>query len=124
MRAAVTKEVLSCLKTCQQAGEMMAKGKHQHALPEVGLVGEDNLQLSVYWSRKSVGLKKWDKKANKWNQVVYFSRDSPCCGTNLVLAKYWVPRRSGRQLLVHLPIRVQLNQIPLLQAFECAKFAP
>ena len=88
MRAEVTKEVLTCLKTCDQAGELQAKGKHNHQLPEVCA---ENLQLSVYWSRNSVGLKKWDTKAKKWNQCVYFSRDSPCCGTNLVLAKHWVP---------------------------------
>ena len=64
-------------------------------------------QISIYWSRLSVGVKmaKWlvdgnqktgqsssgNKKANKWNQIAYFGGATPCIYTNICLAHKFVP---------------------------------
>lgn len=86
LREKVALEVQDCLKRCEASGELCVKGKHQHEQAEIK-VG-DGLQLSIYWSRNAVGLKK--EINGKMAQVCYFSRTSPCCGTNIILAKYWV----------------------------------
>ena len=86
LREKVALEVRDCLKLCEASGEFCVKGKHQHEMAQID-VG-DGLQLSIYWSRNAVGLKK--EIDGKWTQVCYFSRTSPCCGTNIILAKYWV----------------------------------
>ena len=90
LRETVTNDVIGCLNVCRHSpgDDWGEERKHKHAIPELNL--GDDLQLSVYWTRSSVGLKK--KISGKWAQVCYFSRSTPCACTNLILAKYWVTR--------------------------------
>eukprot|EP00435_Cladocopium_sp_Y103_P066977 s216_g29.t1 len=56
LREKVAFEVRDCLKLCASSGTYGVKGKHQHDLAQID-VGDD-LQLSIYWTRNAVGLKK------------------------------------------------------------------
>lgn len=52
-------------------------------------------QLSVYWTRKTVGVKMNSKllkgpQKNKFTQVAYFSSPTPCTYTNIILALKYV----------------------------------
>ena len=90
LREKMAQEVLFCLQACKDAGTLNKKGKHAHPMSESGnLELGDEIQLSVYWTRNAVGVKR--KIDDKFAQVCYFSRPSPCCCTNIVLAKKWVP---------------------------------
>lgn len=90
LRETVIADVVGCLNVCRhsEGDDWGEERKHNHDIPEPYL-GND-LQLSVYWSRSAVGLKK--KISGKWAQVCYFSRTTPCTCTNIILAKYWVTR--------------------------------
>lgn len=88
LREQITLEVKACLQLCKDSGDYCAKGKHSHAHPEIDCGDDGELQLSTYWSRNAVGIKKMIN--GKPAQISYFSRTSPCTGTNLLLAKYWV----------------------------------
>ncbi len=86
-RQAVTKEVLACLHACNDCDTLYGKGRHHHD-HETWSGNDKVVQLSAYWSRKCVGIKAMVEQ--KWSQVAYFSRPTPCTATNLILAKYWV----------------------------------
>ena len=80
----VVKDVLECLETCKAAGTLDTKGKHDHEHACDTFELRDGLTWNTYWSRKAAGLKLENKQIN------YFSRETPCCGTNIVLLKHWV----------------------------------
>lgn len=87
LRSHAIKEILQCLRACCEVGTLNTKGKHEHQYEPLNYdLGER--RWSVYWSRKAAGVKELRDK--KWAELVYFSRQTPCCGTNLVLAKIWV----------------------------------
>ena len=79
-------EILACLKECKDAGEYGSTAKHTHR--ECSPL-DDYVQFSVYWSRKAVGVKIRRKLSEKWVQVAYFARDTPCVFTNVILATAW-----------------------------------
>ena len=81
-------EILACLDECKAAGEMGGKEKHTHrSTPPL----DDFATFSIYWSRFAVGVKVRQSVADKWIQVAYFARDTPCVLTNYMLARRWVP---------------------------------
>ena len=88
----VVKDVLKCLETCKAAGCTHVKGKHDHTQAHESYELKDDLSWNIYWSRNAASVKKGKQ------QICYFSRPSPCCGTNIVLARHWV-RISVVQLL-------------------------
>ena len=86
-RSYAIKEILQCLRACNEVGTLNTKGKHEHQYEPLSYdLGER--RWSVYWTRKAAGVKELRDK--RWTELVYFSRQTPCCGTNLVLAKVWV----------------------------------
>ena len=86
--AELRQQLADCLKECQEAGEYDTTQKHTHR-PAAPF--DDYCQFSVYWSRKAVGIKVRTSVSDKWNQVAYFARDTPCVFTNYILANRWVP---------------------------------
>ena len=84
-RGHVEQEILECFRACKASPEFGQKGKHTHTEPEIDL--RDDLQLSVYWSRNAVGIKHRGRNAGA--QFCYFSRESVCSCSNLILMKYW-----------------------------------
>ena len=86
-RARAKQAVLDCLSLCKEAGTLGTKGKHQHPMPAVDL--GDNLVLSTYWTRPASGVKV-KRDGEKQQQIAYFSRPTPCCGTNIALVALWV----------------------------------
>ena len=79
-------EIEKCLAECCNCGEHGTKGKHTHreASPM-----DDFVQYSVYWARSAVGVKVRRAVSDKWCQVAYFARDTPCVFTNLLIASQW-----------------------------------
>ena len=89
LRETVVQEIVQCLECCKEVGCLGAKGRHGHgyaAMPED--MEENLLQLSAYWTRNAVGIKQL--QGLKYAQICYLSRPTPCCGTNMILAKHWV----------------------------------
>ena len=84
-RGHVEQEILECFRACKASPEFGQKEKHTHTEPEIDL--RDDLQLSVYWSRNAVGIKHRGRNAGA--QFCYFSRESVCSCSNLILMKYW-----------------------------------
>jgi hypothetical protein len=80
----VVQDVLKCLRTCEGAGTLNVKGRHAHAHDHDEFEMRDGLAWNIYWSRKCASVKKGKQQVN------YFSRSTPCCGTNIVLARHWV----------------------------------
>ena len=78
--------VQKCLDECEACGEYDTKGKHSHreAVPY-----DDYVQFSVYWARSAVGVKVRQNLTDKWAQVAYFARETPCVFTNLLIANQW-----------------------------------
>ena len=79
--------VRQCLEECQAAGELHKTCEHTHR--DVTAF-DSNSQFSVYWSRHAVGVKTRENPTQKWAQVAYFARPSPCILTNVVIAEQWV----------------------------------
>ena len=86
LREKAKQEILNSLNMCWKAGEIDMKGKHKHAALDFD--GKNELSLSVYWGRGAVGVKR--KVNGKDSQVCYFSKNTHCCNTNIVLARLWV----------------------------------
>ena len=82
--ASLRTEIHDCLRCCE---EHDSTGKHQH---DVASLLHDNAQLSTYWTRGAVGVKVRESVSEAWKQVAYFSRQTPCVGTNCIIAKKWV----------------------------------
>ena len=83
-REEATQAVLQCLHDCKAAGTLGTKCKHDHNTLEIDI--QDDLQKDHYWKRLAGGVK---LKATK-SQIVYFSRPTPCNGTNIALVAFWV----------------------------------
>ena len=85
--AGVREKILEVLKECQASGELNQKVKHTHRCVDPV---DDNQQFSIYWSRGAVGVKVRGGPSEKWCQVAYFARHTPCCLTNTLIAAEWV----------------------------------
>jgi len=83
-REEATKAVLQCLHDCKAAGTLGTKCKHAHNTMQLDL--QDDLGNDHYWKRGAAGVK--IKATN--SQICYFSRSSPCNGTNIALLHFWV----------------------------------
>ena len=83
-REEATKAVLQCLHDCKAAGTLGTKCKHAHNTMQLDL--QDDLGNDHYWKRGAAGVK--IKATN--SQSCYFSRSSPCNGTNIALLHFWV----------------------------------
>ena len=84
---ALRENLQACLKECKECGQLHSKKKHDHRdLPPLS----EFVQFSMYWSRCAVGVKTRKSIADKWVQVAYFCRPSPCIFTNVLLACRWV----------------------------------
>ena len=83
-RAEATQAVLQCLHDCKAAGTLGTKGKHCHNTIQLDI--RDDLSNNHYWKRGAAGVKV--KETN--SQICYFSRESPCNGTNIALVHFWV----------------------------------
>ena len=81
------KQIKECLAECRSCGEYGTTQKHTHRPVDAY---DDFAQFSVYWSRSAVGVKVRNNLSDKWIQVAYFARDTPCVLTNVILAKCWV----------------------------------
>ena len=82
----VRQRIIDCLHECKAAKELGMTGKHTHRAVESH---DENQQYSVYWTRSAVGVKVRGGLADKWNQVAYFAKPSPCVLTNVVIAEEW-----------------------------------
>ena len=82
----VRQRILDCLHECKEAKELGMQGKHTHRAVEAH---DENQQYSIYWTRSAVGVKVRSGLADKWNQVAYFAKPSPCIFTNVVIAEEW-----------------------------------
>ena len=83
-RESATNLILGCLEKCQAAGTLGCKGRHSHEYRPIEM-GTD-LQLCIYWSRNAAAVKR--KKDDV--HIGYFSRTTPCNGTNIILMEHWV----------------------------------
>ena len=88
LRDLLTFEMKQCLVACFDADTLHVKSQHKHEFGRPDMTGLDELQLSVYWSRACVGIKK--RLGEKFQQILYLSRPTCCVGTNMIIAKYWV----------------------------------
>ena len=80
-------EIQECLNECTVAGEIDTTAKHAHRELEQP---DEFVSFSMYWGRKAVGVKLRAAISEKWVQVAYFARETPCIFTNHLLALRWV----------------------------------
>ena len=80
-----------CLQKCALCGQLDQSSKHDHMEPSQ----EEFVSYSIYWTRKAVGVKTRANLSEKWCQVAYFARDTPCPFTNYLLAERWVMNLDG-----------------------------
>lgn len=121
-----------CPKVVQQVKDVIADCKATHCChPKWKYLEYDSstFQLSVYWSRNSVGVKVFDGKTKtkktKWSQVAYFGCQTDCVYTNMILAyeyvawlmsfEHWIASSKQGQSLQN---QFQENQLTVKAALE------
>jgi hypothetical protein len=85
-RAEAKEKVLQTLKDCKECGTLGRKEKHDHNHVLIDVQGD--LSNSIHWKASRAGTRL--KEGNKaGTQICFFSRETPCNGTNVALVAIW-----------------------------------